>query len=211
MFVGGFDMDFIDRLSVSLGEVGQIFLPADLPVLLDLVYYCIIDDFLALVCTAVKIDGLQLHHALSPRDFLLLILRHLPIPRPHLHKIMHILPNEALVIRLVDRVEVVGVVGREAAAIDHLFLLLVDVLEVLEVVGDFEVVLLGLEVDVLELQVVEDGIIRSGERVQKGIELLLGAAIENVVLKLLLLLDHKRNITQLKHSSPILYLNVETQ
>lgn len=124
---------------------------------------------------------------------------------------MHILPNEALVIRLVDRVEVVGVVGREAAAIDHLFLLLVDVLEVLEVVGDFEVVLLGLEVDVLELQVVEDGIIRSGERVQKGIELLLGAAIENVVLKLLLLLDHKRNITQLKHSSPILYLNVETQ
>lgn len=99
-------------------------------------------------------------------------------------------------------------VGREAAAIDHLFLLLVDVLEVLEVVGDLEVVLLGLEVDVLELQVVEDGIIRSGERVQKGIELLLGAAIENVVLKLLLLLDHKRNITQLKHSSPILYLNV---
>lgn len=77
------------------------------------------------------------------------------------------------------------------ALVDNFLFLPVDVFKVFGFVSGLECFLFGVVVKVFESEVLEEGIAGSGEWVEKGVKLLFGAAVVDVVFQLLLLLDHQ--------------------
>lgn len=100
------------------------------------------------------------------------------------------MPEETFVVGLIDGVKVVRLCVDGCALIDDFLFLPIDVFKVFGLVSGLECFLLRVVVKVFESEMLEERIAWSCERVEKGIELLFSAAVVDVVLQLLLLLDH---------------------
>ena len=57
---------------------------------------------------------------------------------PHFDEVVDALPDETVVVRLEDRVEVVGLCGLQYAFIDDIFFLFIDVFEIFGLILYFE-------------------------------------------------------------------------
>lgn len=175
----------------SFGEVLQVLLLTHIPILLRLHHDGPFDDVSSLASRLIIADHFQFYPSLFGNQLLLFQAGRSGSFGPHFNKIADILPNEVFVFRHVDRVEIVRLCGNNVALIHDLLLLLINVFEIFWLVPDFKAFLVGIEVEMFLLEVIEEGIGWPSERVQKGIKLLFGSAVVDGVLELLLfLLNH---------------------
>ena len=118
--------------------MNQIFVFANIPVLLQRRNHHILHHLSYLIITLLVLHHIQLHFLLLAYNLLLFDLEGDPVFRPHLNKVAYTLPHEALVLRLKSRVEVVRLGWHESAAVDYVLFLLVDVFKLFGRVADLE-------------------------------------------------------------------------
>lgn len=169
----------------------QVFLLTHLPVLLHRLHDRVLHQITRLVRRRLIGEDVQLDPA-SVRCWLLLFAaQHRPVFRPHLYEIVNTLPYEAIMLRLEQGVEIIGLGWDGCAGVDDVFLLLVDVFEIFGLVLHLELLLVGVEEGLLQGEVVENGVVWTCQRVEEGVELLLGPSIVDVELLLLVVfVDH---------------------
>ena len=160
----------------------QVLVLADLPVVLERSCHGVIYHLSGLVVTAFILDHLQLNLLL----LLLALLVRLSLRGPHLHEVVDALPHEAIVVRLKQGIEVVGLSGQQSALVDNILLLTIDVFEVLRLIPDLIAFLLRLNLGLDHVQVVKEGALGPRERVEESREFFPGAPEVDVVFRLLL-------------------------
>lgn len=169
----------------------KIFFLADLPVFLHGLNDGILDDHFGFVPIFRILNSSQLNFFLLNWNLFLFSTRNYRsccVSRSHLNKIWNILPQKAFVGWLVNWIKIVGLSWNYCASIHDVLFLLVDVFKIFRLIHNFKTFLIGVESKLLRVQVIEYGIWRSCEGIEKRVELLFGSSVEDVVLELLLLL-----------------------
>jgi hypothetical protein len=179
----------------------QILFLAHIPVLLRLQLNSPLYYLLRFIAGILVVDNVQLYSGLLVCHLFLFRLRNRVVLGPHFNKAGNVLPKKTFIIGHEQGVEVVGLGGDESARVDDFLFLLIDVFKVLRLVLHFETFALCVEVEMLLIEVVEDGVGRPSQRVEESVELLFSAAVVDVVFELLLfLLDHIKEILLINQS-----------
>lgn len=136
----------IINVGISFGEMKQILLLATFPVVFELGYNRILDLLSHLVRRVLV--GYDLHFYLAFVGLAVLLLLLLG---PHLSEVVDALPDEAVILGLENRVEVVGLCGLQNAFVSDFFFLLVDVLKISWLVQHIECLVVHIKEHLFEL------------------------------------------------------------